>query len=106
MSTSEQRSVHIATVTKTHKGKTYTSVLLRRTYREDGKVKHETLGNLSDLPPDVIEFIRGRLNGELDEGAPRGTFQILRSLPQPCCKRHGRSASINSCHHAHLESEI
>ena len=88
MSTSEQRSVHIATVTKTHKGKTYTSVLLRRTYREDGKVKHETLGNLSDLPPDVIEFIRGRLNGELDEGAPRGTFQILRSLP------HGNVAAV------------
>ncbi len=81
MSTPERRSVHIATVTKTHNGKTYTSVLLRRTYREGGKVKHETLGNLSDLPPDVIEFIRGRLNGELDEGAPKGSFEIRRSLP-------------------------
>jgi hypothetical protein len=81
MSTPERRSVHVATVTKTHNGKVYTSVLLRRTYREDGKVKHETLGNLSDLPPDVIEFIRGRLSGELDEGSPRGPFEILRSLP-------------------------
>ncbi len=44
-------------------------------------MKHETLGNLSDLPPDVIEFIRGRLNGELDEGAPKGSFEIRRSLP-------------------------
>ena len=81
MKTPERRRVHIQTVTKSYKGKTYTSVLLRRTYREGGKVKHETLGNLSDLPPDVLEFIRGRLNGELDETAPRGPFQILRSLP-------------------------
>jgi transposase len=75
-------------VTKTHKGKVYTSVLLRRTYRENGKVKHETLGNLSDLPPDVIEFIRGRLNGEIDESAPKGPFQIVRSLP------HGNVAAV------------
>jgi hypothetical protein len=88
MSTSERRSVHIATVTKTHNGKVYTSVLLRRTYREGEKVKHETLGNLSDLPPDVIEFIRGRLNGELDEASPRGPFEILRSLP------HGNVAAV------------
>jgi len=88
MSSPERRSVHIATVKKTHNGKTYTSVLLRRTYREGRKVKHETLGNLSDLPPDVIEFIRLRLNGDLDEGAPRGPFQILRSLP------HGNVAAV------------
>ena len=84
----ERRSVHIATVTKSHNGKVYTSVLLRRTYREGGKVKHETLGNLSDLPPDVTEFIRGRLNGEIDESAPRGAFEIVRSLP------HGNVAAV------------
>jgi transposase len=88
MSTPERRSVHISTVKKTVNGKTYTSVLLRRSFREGGKVKHETLGNLSDLPPDVIEFIRGRLHGELDETAPRGAFQIVRSLP------HGNVAAV------------
>lgn len=88
MSPAPRRRVHIATVTKTHNGKTYTSLLLRRTYRENGKVKHETLGNLSDLPPDVIEFMRARLNGELDEAAPKGTFQIVRSLP------HGNVAAV------------
>lgn len=81
MSSDKQRKVHIAKVTKTYKGKQYTSVLLRRTYREDGKVKHETLGNLSDLPADVIEFIQKRLSGELDESAPNGPFEIVRSLP-------------------------
>lgn len=81
MSSQERRSVHIETIKKKYKGKTYTSVLLRRTYREDGKVKHETVGNLSDLPPDVLDFMRRRLNGELDETAPSGPFEIVRSLP-------------------------
>ena len=85
---SPKRRVHIATITKTHNGKTYTSVLLRRTYRENGKVKHETLGNLSDLPPDVLDFMRRRLNGELDETAPNGPFEIVRSLP------HGNVAAV------------
>ena len=88
MSSPERRSVHIATISKTYKGKTYTSVLLRRTFRENGKVKHETLGNLSDLPADVIEFIRKRLAGELEEGAPSGTFEVVRSLP------HGNVAAV------------
>lgn len=88
MTAPERRSVHIATVSKTYKGKTYTSVLLRRTFRENGKVKHETLGNLSDLPADVIEFIRKRLAGELEEGAPSGTFEVVRSLP------HGNVAAV------------
>jgi transposase len=81
MNSKEPRSVYVDVVKKTYKGKTYTSVLLRRSYRQGGKVKHETLGNLSDLPPDVIDFIRKRLAGELPEGAPSETFEIVRSLP-------------------------
>ena len=81
MDDKQPRRVHVAVVNRTYKGRTYTSVLLRRTYREKGEVKHETLGNLSDLPPDVIEFIGKRLAGELPEGAPPGAFDIQRSLP-------------------------
>ena len=81
MDDKQPRRVHVAVVNRTYKGRTYTSVLLRRTYREKGEVRHETLGNLSDLPPDVIEFIRKRLAGELPEGAPPGAFDIQRSLP-------------------------
>lgn len=58
MSKSEPLKVHIAEVSKTRNGVTYTSFYLRRIFREDGKVKHETLGNLSDLPRDLIEFMR------------------------------------------------
>lgn len=40
------------------------AVLLRESYREDGKVKKRTLANLSALPADQIEAIRGILRGE------------------------------------------
>ncbi len=66
----------------------YTSVLLRCSYRQDGKVKHETVGNLTQLPPDVIDFVKRRLSGELDENAPQSSFEIVRSLP------HGNVAAV------------
>src|SRR5208283_1466733 len=58
------RTVHVDKITTTVKGVTYTSYYLRRTFREDGKVKHETLGNLSDLPLAVIDLIRRSLKRE------------------------------------------
>ena len=57
-------AVHVATTTRRYKDKTYHSHLLRRTFREDGKVKHETLGNISHLPAHVIDLIRRALKGE------------------------------------------
>jgi transposase len=57
-------TAHVVTTTRTYKGKTYRTHLLRRSYREDGKVKNETLGNLSHLPEPVIEIIRRSLRGE------------------------------------------
>lgn len=72
-------SVHVATTTRKYKGRVYQTHLLRRSYREDGKVKHETLGNLSHLPPDLIDIIRRRLKGEPLMG--EGGWKIVRSLP-------------------------
>ena len=86
MSTTK-RAVHVATVKKQHKGKTYVTHLLRHTYRENGKVKHLTLGNLSDLPDDLIEFMRRRLAGEALP-TEHDDFQIVRSLP------HGHVAAV------------
>src|SRR5512135_3130813 len=74
------RTVHVAKITNTHKGKTYTSYYLRRTFRQDGKVKHETLGNLSDLPPHVIDLISRSLKGETFVPAT-DALRITRSLP-------------------------
>ena len=78
---SKRKKLRVETIKKTVKGKVYTSVLLRCSFRQDGKVKHETLGNLTQLPPDVIDFMKRRLSGELDENAPHSSFEIVRSLP-------------------------
>src|SRR5258708_30831981 len=74
------RTVHVAKVTNTVKGVTYTSYYLRRSFRQDGKVKHETLGNLSDLPVPVIDLIRRSLKGESFVPASEA-FRILRTRP-------------------------
>ncbi|MEX3950673.1 hypothetical protein AB4Y40_23310 [Paraburkholderia sp. EG287B] len=53
--------------------------LLRRSYREDGKVKNETLGNLSHLPESLVEIIRRSLQGETF--VPLGqAFEVTGSL--------------------------
>ena len=79
---------HVATIKTKGKGeKEYTSYLLRRSYREGGKVRHENLGNLSHLPLPVIEAIRKMLQGrvlvDLDE-----QLQIESSRP------HGHVAAV------------
>ncbi len=57
----------------------YETTLLRRSYREGGKVKHETLGNLSHLPAELIELVRRGLAGE--SFVPAGeAFRIERSV--------------------------
>jgi hypothetical protein len=53
---------------------------LRRSYRQDGKVKKETLANLSHLPAEAIDAIRRVLAGETLVGA-EDAFAIERSLP-------------------------
>jgi transposase len=76
----QPRTVHVAKVTNTIKGVTYTSYYLRRSFREHGKVKHETLGNLSDLPVPLIDLIRRSLKGETFVSAAE-TFRILSTRP-------------------------
>ena len=45
------QAMHVATHRRQGKGREYVSHFLRRSYREDGKVKKETLANLSGLGP-------------------------------------------------------
>src|SRR5512142_339321 len=75
------RTVHVDKITNTVKGVTSTSYYLRHTYREDGKVKHETLGNRSDLPTRVIDLISRSLKGETFVPASEA-FRVLRTRPQ------------------------
>ena len=47
-------------------GKSYTRYLLRESYRENGKVKHRTIANLSKCKPPEIEAIRLALRHKAD----------------------------------------
>jgi len=81
-------AVHVATIkTKGKGGRVYTSHLLRRSFREGGKVRHENLGNLSHLPEAAIDAVRRVLGGETLVGAGE-RFHIQRSLP------HGHVAAV------------
>jgi transposase len=57
-------AVHVVTTTREYKGKTYQTHLLRRSFREGTRVRNETVGNLSHLPPHVIDLIRRALHDE------------------------------------------
>jgi len=79
--------VHVAVTRRHYKGNEYTTTLLRRSYREGGKVKNETVGNLSHLEQWMIDGLRAMLVGrrlvDLDKD-----FEIVRSLP------HGHVAAV------------
>jgi hypothetical protein len=80
-------SVHVVTTRRHYKDKVYETTLLRRTYREAGRVKNETVGNLSHLPPEAIQAIRQVLKGEqLVTASSAG--EVGRSLP------HGHVALV------------
>jgi hypothetical protein len=79
--------VHVVTTRRHYRGRSYQTHLLRRSYREHGRVKNETLGNLSHLPEPVIDLIRRALRGEelrpVDE-----QFAVVRS------RHHGHVAAV------------
>jgi hypothetical protein len=58
----------------------YESTLLRRTYRQDGKVKNQTMANLSDLPAESVDLLAASLKGQSFVPAD-AAVAIGRSLP-------------------------
>jgi hypothetical protein len=76
-----------AYLAKSGEERVYESVLLRRTYRDGGKVKHETLANLKALPDAAIEAIEATLRGQRLVPIEQAV-QIRRSLP------HGHVAAV------------
>ena len=87
--------VHVVRVSKTGyvdkqgRRKDYSSAYLRRTYRTGGKVKNETVANLSALPDHVIDLIDAGLKGrQLVPAAEAVT--ITGSLP------HGHVAAVHA----------
>src|SRR6476646_6502550 len=65
------------------------AVLLRESYREDGKVKNRTLANLSSWPEAKVDALARVLKGQPPPAAGLdGAFEITRSLP------HGHVAAV------------
>jgi len=64
------------------------AVLLRESYREDGRVKKRTLANISCLPTEVIEGLRVLLKGGIAVPSAEEVFTVERSLP------HGHVAAV------------
>jgi hypothetical protein len=58
----------------------YVTHLLRRSYRQDGKVMNETVANLSHLPGELIEMIRAALAGQAFVAAASAAT-VTRSRP-------------------------
>src|SRR5207245_2465252 len=90
-------AMHVATIERQHNGRTYVSHLLRRSYRQGGRVKHQTLGNLSHLPAATLDLVRRSLQGEAFF-ARQDNFRILHSKP------HGHvEAVLTTCRQLGLE---
>src|SRR5439155_1442965 len=92
--TARSGAMHVARNRRTYVAKSgeqrvYESVLVRRTYREGGKVRHETLANLSALPAEAVAAIEATLKGE--RLVPAGqAVTITASLP------HGHVAAVHA----------
>src|SRR5262245_56562482 len=74
-------------VARSGEERVYESVLLRRTYREGGKVKLETLANLGALPVEAVAAVEATLKGQRLVPAEQAV-SITRSLP------HGHVAAV------------
>jgi hypothetical protein len=76
-------------VAKSGERRVYESVLVRRTYRDGGKVRHETLANLSALPAEAAAAVEATLKGQ--RLVPAGqAITITRSVP------HGHVAAVHA----------
>ena len=86
--------MHVARNRRTYTAKSgeqrvYESVLVRRTYRDGAKVRHETLANLSALPAEAVSAIEATLKGE--RLVPAGqAVTITAAVP------HGHVAAVHA----------
>jgi hypothetical protein len=88
-------AMHVVRIKSSHtdrqgRERQYESKLLRRTYREDGKVRNETLANLSKMPDRIVEAVEAALKGEVLVPAGQAAVSIARSLP------HGHVAAVHA----------
>jgi hypothetical protein len=89
--TRQSGAVHVARVVRkyeTREGpRESVSHLLRRSYRDGGRIRHETLGNVSALPEPALAALRASLAGKTVLVADEAV-EVIRSLP------HGQVAAV------------
>lgn len=103
--------MYIAKSTSKHKsGKVYESILLRESYREDGKVKNRTLANLSNSTKSEIEAIKLALkhknnpkilstdNFQISQKRSIGSIFVLHEI----AKKLGITKALGNSFHAKL----
>jgi transposase len=75
------------------------AILLRESYRKNGKVKKRTLANLSKLPKEILDLIRQALAGPIKvvgeslSGTIFGVLFVLNELAQQCGLRRALGSS-------------
>ena len=87
-------AMHVARIKSSHtdkqgRAREYESRLLRHTYREDGKVRHKTIANLSKMPGHVVDAVEAALRGEVLVPAGEAPA-VARALP------HGHVAAVHA----------
>jgi hypothetical protein len=80
-------AMHVAKISRRHGDREYDSYLVRRSVREGRRVRHETVANVSRLPPEAIEALTLALTGVAL--VPAGeAFEIVRS------RKHGHVDAV------------
>src|SRR5829696_2828401 len=80
-------AMHVATIRRRHGDRVYESHLIRRSVRDGKRVRHETIANVSKLPPAALDALRRALAGQTLVAADEA-FEVERSLP------HGHVAAV------------
>ena len=79
--------MYIEELKKKQGNKIYNSILIRESYRDNGKVRHRTIANISKLPVEHIRQLKASLKGE------KGDFKIS-DLGVGCSYEYGGSFAL------------
>ena len=82
-------AMHLVTQRRPGVGREYVTHLLRRSYREGGKVKKETIANLTHVPEPILVAFRSMLAGKelvdidslvVERSTPHGHVEALLAM--------------------------
>ncbi len=88
-------AMHVVRIKSRHtdrqgRERVYESRLLRRTWRDGGTVRNETLANLSKMPDRIVDAVEAALKGQALVPAGEAAVTVARSLP------HGHVAAVHA----------